>query len=83
MIPSRGGEVAAFLFQVDYSKLIRKHNKFQADNCFTVANTHSITCSQMYLLQGLFMTDNSSVDAAASWVLDNQHLPDIDEPFKV
>jgi len=29
------------------------------------------------------MTDNSSVDAAASWVLDNQHLPEIDEPFKV
>ena len=29
------------------------------------------------------MTDNSSVDAAASWVLDNQHSPDIDEPFKV
>ena len=35
------------------------------------------------MLQALFMTDNSSVDAAASWVLDNQHLPDIDEPFKV
>jgi len=29
------------------------------------------------------MTDNISVDAAASWVLDNQHLPDIDKPFKV
>ena len=29
------------------------------------------------------MTDNSSVDAAASWVLDNQELPDLDEPFKV
>ena len=29
------------------------------------------------------MTDNSSVDAAASWVLDNQDLPEIDEPFKV
>ena len=37
----------------------------------------------VFILQGLFMTDNSSVDAAASWVLDNQHLPDIDEPFKV
>jgi len=29
------------------------------------------------------MTDNSSVDAAASWVLDNQDRPEIDEPFKV
>jgi len=29
------------------------------------------------------MTDNTSVDAAASWVLDNQHLEDLDEPFKV
>ncbi|KAJ7388337.1 hypothetical protein OS493_038276 [Desmophyllum pertusum] len=29
------------------------------------------------------MTDNSSVDAAASWVLDNQHLPDIDQPFQL
>ena len=29
------------------------------------------------------MTDNISVDAAASWVLDNQHLPDINDPFKV
>lgn len=29
------------------------------------------------------MTDNSSVDAAASWVLDNQDLPGLDEPFKV
>lgn len=28
------------------------------------------------------MTDNSSVDAAASWVLDNQDLPGLDEPFK-
>ena len=37
----------------------------------------------VFILQALFMTDNSSVDAAASWVLDNQHLPDIDEPFKV
>jgi len=34
------------------------------------------------VFQALFMTDNSSVDAAASWVLDNQHLPDLDEPFK-
>ena len=29
------------------------------------------------------MTDNTSVDAAASWVLDNQHLEGLDEPFKV
>ena len=36
-----------------------------------------------YFLQALFMTDNSSVDVAASWVLDNQDLPDLDEPFKV
>ena len=29
------------------------------------------------------MTDNISVDAAASWVLDHQNLPDLDEPLKV
>ena len=29
------------------------------------------------------MTDNSTVDAAASWVLDNQDMPNLDEPFKV
>lgn len=39
--------------------------------------------SGINVFQALFMTDNSSVDAAASWVLDNQHLPDLDEPFKV
>ena len=44
---------------------------------------NAVTATMVNFSQALFMTDNSSVDAAASWVLDNQHLPDIDEPFKV
>jgi hypothetical protein len=33
--------------------------------------------------QGLYHTQNRSVDEAASWILNNSHIKDIDEPLKV
>lgn len=62
---------------------LRKKSKYDGPNQEFLQMLMNLGISRNAAEKGLFMTDNSSVDAAASWVLDNQHLPEIDEPFKV
>lgn len=62
---------------------VRRKSKYAGPNEEFLKALISLGISRNAAEKGLFMTDNCSVDAAASWVLDNQDLPDIDQPFKV
>ncbi|XP_068704994.1 probable peptidyl-tRNA hydrolase 2 [Montipora capricornis] len=61
---------------------VRRRSQWEGPNEEFMKMLLDLGISKNAAEKALFMTDNSSVDAAASWVLDNQELPDLDEPFK-
>lgn len=61
---------------------VRRKSKYAGPNEEFLKALMNLGISRNAAEKGLYMTDNSTVDAAASWVLDNQDMPNLDEPFK-